>query len=94
MCLLRVSTQKNYIWGVIPKNCLFFAGTGISSLNVQSNSFRTARPISVIRSSNHASPQKKFNYAGQVLHLFYEGIITKKLPNGSLPAQILHSITF
>jgi hypothetical protein len=63
--LFGVSTLKNYIWGVIPKKLpRFLAGIGISSLNVESNNFRTARPILVIRSSNDASPQKEYNTEG------------------------------
>jgi hypothetical protein len=62
MCLLRVSTLRNYIWGVSPKTLPhFLAEIGIPSLNFESNNFRTARPILVIRSSNDASPQRNSN---------------------------------
>jgi hypothetical protein len=43
----------------------FEKGIGISGSKVESNNFRTARPILVIRSSNDAPPQKKFGSYGR-----------------------------
>jgi hypothetical protein len=84
MCLLGVSTLRNYIWGVIPKKLPhFLARIGIPSLNVQSNNFRTARPILVIRSSNDASPQKEFDYMGQTAKIcFLESYYQQTPPKG------------
>jgi hypothetical protein len=88
MCVLGVSTLRNYICGVISKILPhFFAGIGILSLNVQSNNFRTARPILVIRSSNDASPQKEFKYAAELLKFVFLGVITNKLPKREFPSQ-------
>jgi hypothetical protein len=56
----------------------FLAGLGIPSLNVESNNFRSARPILVIRSSNDASPQKDFKYVGQTATSCFLGVNTKK----------------
>jgi hypothetical protein len=90
-----VSTLRNYIWGVIPEQLPpFFAGIGISSLNVQSNNLRTARPILVIRSSNDASPQKNSNVPAKLQKFVFWGVISKTLPQREFPSQILHSITF
>jgi hypothetical protein len=96
MCLLGVITIKNFIWGVMPQTPppQIEAGIGISSLNVESNNFRTAGPILVIRSSNDAVPRTKFGFKGQNLKVDVLGVINKKLPKGSFPAKILHCIAF
>jgi hypothetical protein len=95
MCLLRISTLRNYIWGVIPKKLHHFStGIEIPSLNVESNNFRTARPILVIHSSNDATPQKESNYMGQLLKFVVWELLSKNSPKGSFSAKILHSITF
>ncbi len=90
-----VSTQKNFIWGVIPeKPPRFGAGIGISSINVQSNNFRTAWPILVIHNSNDASQRKEYGYKGQIAGLLFWELSQKYSPKGSFSANILHSITF
>jgi hypothetical protein len=61
----------------------FLAGTGIPSLDVQSDNFRTARPILVIRISNDASPQKEFKYLGQTAKICFLGeLLPKHSPKG------------
>jgi hypothetical protein len=79
---------------LFPKLPHFSARIGIRSLNVQSNNFRTTRPILVIRSSNDAPPQKEFKYVGKLLKFVFWELLPKNFPKGSFPAKILHSITF
>jgi hypothetical protein len=82
-----------YLGSYSPKPPSFFRRNG---LNVQSNNFRRARPILVLRSSNDASTQKQFKYAAKLLKFvfFFGRVTTKKLPKGCSLAKILHSITF
>ncbi len=51
------NNKKLYLGELCPQNPLIL---GISSLNVQSNNFRTAQPILFIYSSNDAAPRKEF----------------------------------
>jgi hypothetical protein len=81
MCLSVVSTLRSYIWGSYSgKTPSFLAGIGIPSLNVESNNFRTAQPILVIRSSNDASPLKEFKYAAKLLKFVVLGSYDQKTP--------------
>jgi hypothetical protein len=59
------NTKNFYLKSFAPKPSLFGAGTGISSLNVQSNNFKTAQPILVIRNSNDAAPRQEFGCKSQ-----------------------------
>jgi hypothetical protein len=94
MCLLGFQRQK-IIWGVIPPKLPHFsAGIGISGLNVESNNFRTARPILVIHSSNDIYPQKEFNYVTKQLKFALLWNYYKSSPKGNFTAKILHSIIF
>jgi hypothetical protein len=56
---MGVAIQKMLCVGYVPKTFLFENMIGISSLNVESNNFRTSRPILVKRSSNDAAPLKE-----------------------------------
>jgi hypothetical protein len=67
----------------------FWAGIGISSLNVESNNFRTAL---VICSSNDAARERN-SAVGVKLKNCFRGDIRKTL-QGSFPAKVLHSLTF
>jgi hypothetical protein len=88
MCLLRVITQENFIWGVMPKkDPISRAGIGISSLYVESNNFRTASPILVIRCSSDAAPQKKFDSIGENAKICFWELLLKNSPKASFPAK-------
>jgi hypothetical protein len=89
MCLLGVSTLRNYIWDSYSKKLpQFLTGIGIPSLNVQSNNFRIASPILVIRSSNDASPQKNSTMQAKLLKVAFGELLSKNCPKGSFPTNI------
>jgi hypothetical protein len=70
--LSGVITIKTFIWGTHAlKLSHFGAGIEISSLNVMSNNFRTAKQIFVIHSSNDAAPRMKFGYMGQTAKICF-----------------------
>jgi hypothetical protein len=73
MCLLGFQHKTILVGEVIPPKTLFWGGgnEGISSLDVESNNFRTASPILVIHSSNDASPQKKFRCNRQTAEICF-----------------------
>jgi hypothetical protein len=84
----EVSTQKNYIWGVIPPKLPHFsAGMGIYSLNIQSNNFCTARPILVIRSSNDASPKRNSVMLAKLLKFVLGELLPKISHQREFPSQ-------
>jgi hypothetical protein len=59
MCLLEVITIKIFILGSYATiNPSFWGVIGISSLNVESNIFGTAKPTLAIHRSNNAAPEK------------------------------------
>jgi hypothetical protein len=75
MYLLGVSTQNFFIWeSYFPKTPSFWGG-----LNVESNNFRTARPILVICSSNDAAPRKEFGCPGQAAKMCFLGKLLIKI---------------
>jgi hypothetical protein len=88
MCLWGISTLRNYIWeSYSQKTPSFLAGIGIPSLNVQSNNFRTARPILVIRSSSDASPKKEARYAAKMLKFDFGELLPKNSTQREFPSQ-------
>jgi hypothetical protein len=78
--------KKFYVGSYSQKLSHFSAGIGISSLNVDLNNFKMARPILVICSSNDASSQKEFSYEAKLLKFAFWRVITMKSPTG-LPIQ-------
>jgi hypothetical protein len=87
MCFWGFQHKNLYLGSYFPKRPHFWAGIGISSLNVESNTFRTARPILVNRSSNDASPQKEFKYRSKLLKFVFWGSYYKKPPKREFPSQ-------
>jgi hypothetical protein len=73
--------QKILFAGVIPKSSYFGAGTGISSLNVKSNNFRTARPNLVLRSQT-MQLQMEFGCKGRNVKFDLLRVFNKKLQTG------------
>jgi hypothetical protein len=73
---------KNFVFGgVMPKNPHFVARIEIFSLNVESNNFRAAESILVIRSSNNAASCKKFGPRAQKTQIsFLEKLLTNSAP--------------
>jgi hypothetical protein len=69
------NTKNFYVESYAPKTLMFGAGIMTSSLNVESNNFRAARPILVTRSSNDAASQKEFGYKGKTAKIRFLGVI-------------------
>jgi hypothetical protein len=64
-CAFWGHIRKNFYLGAMPPiSPHFLAEIGISSLNVESNNFRTGGPISVIHGSNDAAPRMEYGPKG------------------------------
>jgi hypothetical protein len=87
--------NKNcYLGSYAPKPPHLGAVMGISSVNVESNNFRTSKPILVIYSSDKMQLlERNSDQEIEKLKFAYSEVNNKTFPKGSLPSEILRSIT-